>query len=137
MPGRRPVPFIQIHYHSWSREKLEIVSESFRAGLVLTIGRPVGGFCDLHISTREQIDIRVNQDGHTSVLRAPAWDANLGGIDEQLVRRFEAERQRHGGFLLLMQTGESMFLAIVEDASDRIVVGVIRPRPLAEPHAAL
>ena len=94
LPGQEPAPFIHIHYCDWSREKLEVVRESFRAGLVLVFSDRQNGIHDLHISTRERVAIQAQQDGHTSELRAPAWDAHLEGIDEQVVRRFEADRRR-------------------------------------------
>ena len=39
LPDQEPAPFIHVHYRDWSREKLEIVRESFRGGLVLTFSR--------------------------------------------------------------------------------------------------
>ena len=133
LPDQVPAPFIHIHYRNWSREKLEAVRESFRAGLAVTIGKPVGGVCDLHISTCEQIGIQAEQDGHTSVLRAAAWDAHLEGIGEQVVRRFEADWQRLGGFVLLMQTPAWEFLAAVDDTCDSTHVGRLMPRSFPIP----
>lgn len=51
-----PAPFIHIHYRDWSREKLEVVRESFKDALILVsaerrpgqhyvyIGHPSGSF---------------------------------------------------------------------------------------------
>lgn len=89
LPDQDPAPIIHIHYRNWSREKLEIVRESFRGGLVLTFSCQTGGTRDLHISTRERVAMRATEGDHTSILRAPAWDAHLGGIDDQVVRRFK------------------------------------------------
>ena len=136
LPDQEPAPFIHVHYRDWSREKLEIVRESFRGGLVLTFSCQAEGTRDLHVSTRERIGIQAKQDGHTSVLRAPAWNARLAGIDEQVVRRFEADRRRIGGFLLLMQTPEWEFLAAVDEAGNRSAVGPIGRRSMPMPPTA-
>ena len=133
LPDQEPAPFIHIHYRDWPREQLEIVRESFRAGLVLTIGKPVGGVCSVHISTREYVAVQATEGDHTSVLRAPAWDAHLEGIAEQVVRRFEVDRRRYGGFLLLLQTRKLEFLTAVEDAAGLVNVGPILRRSLLTP----
>ena len=133
LPDQEPAPFIHIHYRDWSREKLEIVRESFREGLILTIGRSIAGVRDLHVSTRERIDIQTTQDGHTSVLRAPAWDARLEGIAEHVVQRFQTGWQRLCGFLLLMQTPVWEFLTAVNDTRDSTHIGHVTPRSFPVP----
>ena len=67
------------------------------------------------------------------MLRAPAWDADLEGIDEQVVRRFEAARRRLGGYLLLMQTFECEFLSAVDSASKPAQIGPVVSRSFPIP----
>ncbi len=133
LPDREPAPYIHIHYRDWSRRKLEVVRESFRGGLVSTVTEPVNGFCDVHLSTRERIGIQAERDGHTSVLRAPAWDAHLTRIDEHVARRFDADSRRYGGFLLLVQTPEWEFLAAVANARGETTLGTVQPRSMSVP----
>ena len=127
LPNQRPVPVIQICYKDWSHEKLEVVRESFRDGLILVSGRRPDATRDFYVGTRERIAIQSEESGHTSVLRAPAWDAHLEYVDEAAALRFEAERKRYGGFLLLIQTPELEFLTAVDDVRDRTHVGVVLP----------
>ncbi|MCK4516679.1 MAG: hypothetical protein KAU31_15570, partial [Spirochaetaceae bacterium] len=89
------------------------------------------GTRDLHVGTRERIGIQAKQDGHTSVLRAPAWDAHLEGVDEQVVRQFETDRRRIGGFLLLVQTPEWEFLTAADDSTHTAIVVSIRPSTIS------
>jgi hypothetical protein len=138
VPGQEPAPYIQIFYPGWSREKLEVVREWFRDGLILVSGqRPQGG-CDLYLGTRETIALQANDGEHRSVLRAPAWDAHLPEVNEQAVRLFEANRKRSGGFLLRLQTPEWEFLTAVDDASSGTTVDPIErrsaPMPTVDEH---
>ena len=133
LPDQEPTPFIHIHYRSWSREQLEIVRESFRGGLVLTFSRRTDKTRDLHVSTRECVAVQATGGDHTSVLRAPAWDAHLAGIDCDVVQRFESDRMRLAGFLLLMQTPDWEFLSAVNDATGRVPIGPIRRRSFNVP----
>ena len=133
LPGQDLAPFIQIHYRDWSREKLEIVRESFRAGLNLVVGSAPDGACHVHVSTQERVAVHVEQGEHTSVLRAPAWDAHLTGIDEQVVHWFEIDRRRFGGFLLLMQTPEGEFRASTSNAGGRVRAAAVQPRSFPVP----
>ena len=133
LPNKEPAPCIHIHYRGWSREKLEIVRESFRAGLILTSMTRADGASDVRISTRERIGIQTQQDGHTSMLQAPAWDARLAEINERVTRQFEAGSRRYGGFLLLMQTPKWEFLAAVSEACGETTLGPILPRSLPVP----
>jgi hypothetical protein len=123
MPNGPPAPFVRLHYRDWPREKLELVRGSLRAGLVLTRSRSRDDTRDLHITTRERITVEVRQDGHTSVLRAPAWTACLAQIDEDVLDRFETGRRRFGGFLLSIRTPRLEFVAAVDDARNRVRVG--------------
>ena len=125
LPEHVPAPFIHIHYRDWSREQLGAVRESFQGGLVLTFSRRAGGTRDLHVSTRECVAVQATEGGHTSVLRAPAWDAYLEAIDEQVARRFEADRQRYGMFLLLVQTPEWEFFTATYEDGNRTIVGPV------------
>ncbi|MHC4093935.1 MAG: hypothetical protein ACYSVY_27295, partial [Planctomycetota bacterium] len=36
LPGNEAAPYVHIFYRDWPREKLEVVREAFRDGLVLT-----------------------------------------------------------------------------------------------------
>jgi hypothetical protein len=47
-------------------------------------------------------DIQRREGEHTSVLRAPAWDAHLAEVEDRAFRLLDANRQRYGGFLLLI-----------------------------------
>ena len=133
VPGHEPAPYVHILYRDWSREKLEVVRQSFHQGLILASGkRPQGGH-DLYISTRETISLQAEDGGHTSVLRAPAWDAHLPQVDEEAVQVFEANRRRTGGFVLLLQTPEWEFLTAVDDAQGGTTVGPIERRSLPMP----
>jgi hypothetical protein len=125
-----PTPFIHIHYRDWSREKLEIVRESFKGGLILVSAERKPGRHYVYIGTKETIAIQHRKGEHTSILRAPAWDAHLKDVEERAFRLFEANRQRHRGFLLLAQTPNREFLTAVDDADDRITVGAILPRSM-------
>ncbi len=77
--------------------------------------------------------MQARQHGRTGVLRAPAWDAQLSNIDPAIVRRFQADRARVGGFVLLVQTPEWEFLTVVEGSGVRCAVGSITPRSLPMP----
>lgn len=123
LPDRGPVPLIHIHYADWSREMLEAVRGSFHGGLILVKGHRADRNCDLYLATREKITVQAKRDGHTSILEAPAWDARLTEVDGQVVRRFEAARERRRGFLLRVQAGESEFLTAVDDAAGTAEVG--------------
>ena len=52
--------------------------------------RTIGAWMGYRTSTRQKITLQAEQDGHTSLLRAPAWDAHLPSIDAPVVERFEA-----------------------------------------------
>lgn len=67
------------------------------------------------------------------MLRAPAWDANLERIDERVVCRFEADRRRYGGFLLLVQTPEWEFLVAVANERGMTSLGPICTRSFPAP----
>jgi hypothetical protein len=127
-----PAPFIHIRYRSWSRERLEVVRESFQGGLILVSAERKPGQHHVYIGPRETIAIQQREGGHTSILRAPAWDAHLADAENRASWVFEANRKHCGGFLLLVQTPEWEFLTAVEDADDRTIVGVIWPRSMPE-----
>jgi hypothetical protein len=135
LPNAGPVPLIHIHYRGWSREKLEVVCESFKSGLILVSGRRKNGNQDLYIATREQIALHQKEGADTSILRAPAWDAHLAQVEEQAYAVFEAQRRRSGGFLLLVQTPAWECLTVVDDC-DQTIVGDILPRSLPVPPGA-
>ena len=134
VPDRGPVPLIHIHYADWSCEKLEAVRGSFRGGLILVSGQRASGSCDLYIATRQKITVQAQRGGHTSILKAPAWDAHLTEVDGQVVQRFEDARDRRRGFLLLVQAEEWEFLTAVDDAGDTATVGVVLPAKQPTPN---
>ena len=121
------MPVILVRYTRWSLEQLRVVRESFQEGVILVHGRRPDGSTDLYLGTRQTIQVQVQKDGHTSVLRAPAWDAHLAHVDSQVYGGFEAQRQQTGGFLLLMQAGAGEFLTVVDEVQNRALVGVILP----------
>jgi hypothetical protein len=84
-----PMPIICIVYRDWSREQLKIVRESFHAGITLTHQEHGPGVHQIRLATLETITIEQAEGGHTSVLRAPAWDADLVGIDGAALRAFD------------------------------------------------
>ena len=136
LPNEEPAPCIHIHYRGWSREKLEIVRESFDEGLILVCGTRADGRRDLYLGTRQTISVQAEQDGHTSMLRAPAWDARLSQIDASVVGQFETNRRRYGGFLLLVQTPEWEFFTAADDGSGQARSGEIVPRSMPVPLGA-
>ena len=133
LPDAEPAPYIHVFYHDWSREKLEVVRESFKSGLILVSAERKPGLHHLYIGTRETIALQQTEGEHTSILRAPAWDAHLADVEEQAFRIFEINRKRHGGFLLLVQTPEWEFLTAVDDASCDTTVGPIQQRSFPMP----
>jgi hypothetical protein len=133
LPDIGTVPYIHVHYSNWTRGMLEVVRESFKDGLILGgEGRKRGAY-DLVICTREQIALQAKENGHTSVLRAPAWDAHLADVDPPAVEQFEANRARCGGFLLLVQTPEWEFLTTVYDPNGTTVIGCVQRRVMPMP----
>ncbi len=128
IPGRGPVPLIGVHYSDWPWDKLEMIRLSLHEGIVLSKNAKADGKFDIHLATRHKIVIQSECRGHTSVLRAPAWNAHLTGVDAKVFRRFEDGRRKCGGFLLLVQAGEWEFTALVNDGGRRPQVGPIMPR---------
>jgi hypothetical protein len=133
LPDSEPAPFIHIFNREWTRDVLAVVRDSFHAGVHIVIGASADGSRCIHLTTRERIAVQVNNNGHTSVLRAPAWDAQLRHIDARVVDRFVADRTRLGGFLLLIQTPVWEFLSAIDDATHSIRVGDIVPHTMPMP----
>ena len=133
LPNLEPAPYIHIHYRNWTRGMLEVVRESFTDGLILVNGKRKRGKCDLVLRTHERIALQAKENGHTSVLRAPAWDAHLAGVDEAAVDRFEASRAPYGSFVVLVQTPEWEFLTTVCDPRGTTVPGRIQRRIIPMP----
>ena len=129
---QKPAAYIHIHYRNWTREKLALVRDAFQAGLAVTWSAPTAGFRDLHISTHERIAIQADHDGYTSLLRAPAWDAHLVRIEEQVAHYFEADQKRCGGFLLVLQTADLEFSSAVS-LNGKAQLGPIRRCTFAIP----
>lgn len=126
--GRDPVPLIGVHYNNWSRDKLELIRESFHEGIVQSQSATADGDFDVHLATRQKIVVRSEHGGHTNVLRAPAWDALLTCVDAKVLQQTEEGRRKCGGFLLLVQAGEWEFTTLVSDCRRRPQVGPIMPR---------
>ena len=125
MPGNLPCPIINIYYANWSREKLEVVRESFKGGVILVSAERKPGMHDVYLGTRETIAIQEQEGEHTSILRAPAWDAHMKNVEERVFRLFDSNRKRRVGFLLMLQTPEWEFLTAVDDGRDSTIVGVL------------
>jgi hypothetical protein len=137
VPDDRPVPYIHIHYANWSREKLDVVRESFPDGLILTAQQCPTGAYDVTIKTRHLVILKSERNGRTSLLRGPAWDARLEGVEPQAFRLFQSDRQRHGGFVVLVQTPEWEFMTVVDEIRGSTTVGATLPRTFAAPPAAM
>jgi hypothetical protein len=91
-----PTPIICIQYRNWPREKLKIVRESFRSGIILSSTVAKSGLCDVHLRTRELVGLQQVENEHITVLRAPAWDAHLQGIDGPAFESFVPDDGRPG-----------------------------------------
>ena len=62
------------------------------------------GTSELHLSTREEVALRVTRAGQTFVWQAPAWEAHLTGMAAGCLARFEAECRRCGLYWLVLRT---------------------------------
>lgn len=128
-------PYFHFFYRDWAREMLEIVGESFGAGLTLAASERTPGRLDIFVATRERVAVHGFRDGETTILRAAAWDAQLSDVDAQAFRRFDGERIRNGRYLVLMQTPEWEFLTSV-NLDDSTNIGAILLRVLPLPPGA-
>lgn len=128
-----PAPLISIRYRGWLRQKLEIVRDSIKSGVILSSARRESGTYHAYLGTREMITVQQAEGEHTAVLRAPAWDAHLRDVDGAAFEIFDANRRRRGGFLLLVQAGEREFITAVDEANDRAIVGAIIQQTQAPP----
>ena len=133
LPGLQPRPYIHIHYRNWTRQMLEVVRASFTNGLILESGKRKQGQYDLFLGTCDRIALQATENGPTSVLRAPTWDAQLADVDGAAVERFKANRARCGSFVLLVQTPEWEFLTTVHDPRGTAVTGPIQRRIMPVP----
>jgi len=133
VPGRSPVPYVHIHYADWSRDKLEVVRETFAGGLTTSIHRHPDGDLHVHLATRQRVAIECHESGRVDILRAPAWDACLGHLAASAFVVFDDERRRSGGFLLLVQTPEWEFLSAITEPGMKCVAGPIQPRSFPLP----
>ena len=126
------VPCVVVHQPSWIRELLEILKKNFVHGVECRIERGSGQTASLFLATRDRVTVQAELTGELHALRAPAWDARLEQVAIDVIDSFEAERQRAGGFMLVLQS-----------AAWELVVGVmlggscqgttIRPRALPMP----
>lgn len=134
---QNPAPLIQVHYGDWSREQLAVIRAAFTDGISLLQERQTGQDHSFHLATQQAVTIQVADGEETSILRAPAWDAHLVNVDGSAAAQFAVERQRLGGFLLLIQARESEFLAAVDDSTEQVHLGPIRPLSLPPPPCAM
>ena len=118
LPRCTPAPYIHIHYPDWSREKLDVVRETFRGGITLVSSRRPTGHHDMHLTTRETVTIQCPDESDTSVLRGPAWSAHLSAIEHEELTAFESQRGGFDGYLLLLQTPQWEFLTGIDDRND-------------------
>jgi hypothetical protein len=82
------------------------------------------------MSTRDWFGIHQAESENTPAFRPAAWDAHLPDVKDRAFQSFDANPQRYGGFLLLVQTPEWEFLTGVDDVEDRTIVGAILPRSM-------
>jgi hypothetical protein len=127
-----PAPIIMIQYGNWSREKLEVIRDSFRSGITLSSSERKSGVHHIHLATREVLTFEHAEGEHTSVLRAPAWDAHLASVEGSAFRVFDECRRQRGGFLLVTQAGGWEFMTAVDGMRDRAIVGTMLPRAIAK-----
>ena len=133
MPGGPEWPYLHIHYAVWTREKLTLVRNAFCGGLILVMRPGPGDRSDMYLATRERVSIQVDYSGQTSVLRAPAWDARLEGVETAAMGWFLASRAAVGGYIVVLQTPDWEFLATHHDPDGRLVVGPVQHRSMAIP----
>ncbi len=117
------IPRIHIFYHDWNRQQLELVRETFKGGLCLAKGELKQRIQNLYLSTKDRISLQSKDDGQTTILRAPAWDAWLSGVEEHVLCMFGDERRQHGGFTLEIQAMEWGFQCSVRDPVGGTIVG--------------
>ena len=117
------IPHINIFYHDWTRQQLLLVRASFKGGLSLVKGGVNTGTGELYLSTKDRIALQSKDSGETAILRAPAWDARLSGVEEHVLRMFEDERTQHGGFTLQIQTLEWGFQCSIRDSAAGTRIG--------------
>jgi hypothetical protein len=121
-------PTIAIAYPHWSRQQLELVRGAFGDGLTITVNDVGGQARHIYLATRQLVTVSVQRGVETDVLRAPAWDARLEGVEREAFGIFQRGRRALGGFLLLMQTCHWEFMTGVDEISNIAKVGVIVPR---------
>lgn len=106
-PGACIRPILQLHYAAWPVEVLKLIVESIRGGVALTWIAAEHGRFDLHLATRETTVIQAHTDAGAHVLRAPAWDAHLPGIEPAIRDGFQTRWRELGEFILLVTTPEA------------------------------
>jgi hypothetical protein len=127
------MPTIAIIYPHWSCQQLELVRGAFGDGLTLTVNDAGGATCHIHLATRQLVTISLQRGNETDVLRGPAWDALLEGVEREALGVFQRGRRACGGFLLLMQTSHWEFKTRVDEIKNSAAVGVIVPRSTVIP----
>ncbi len=114
-----------------------MVRDTLRGGVTLTCTQRTSGRCDLCLAARDQVRLTCAAGGETSVLRGPAWNAQLDDVEGEVYRWFEAQRARHGGFVLLIQTPDWEFMVGVEWGLRNPLIGDTQPRRVEMPPASL
>jgi len=123
------IPVIQIHQPAWPRELLMAVREALADGIELVCQAAPDGTAQLHLSARQQVELRCQRDGQTFVLQAPAWDAQLAGIAPQVAADFLAGCQRLGRYQLVLATPAWSCQISVRYPSGGTQLGAIEPVP--------
>jgi len=136
LPGQSLTPYVHIHYPNWTHSQLAIVRNAFEDGLTLSVAAVSAGLGDIHLATCQRVTLRCDDGGQTSVLRGPAWSAQLEHIRADVVEAFALNRRRCGWCLVLLQTPAWQFTTTVLDAPQRALVGPIRPRTTPIPLGA-
>jgi hypothetical protein len=127
LPELGVVPVLQIFYATWTREMLTAIQAPLARGLELVSSVASDGTSELHLSTREQVALRVTQAGQTFVWQAPAWEAHLTGVATGSLARFEAECRRCGLYWLVLRTPAWTCFVQVQYPAGTTQVGVIEP----------
>jgi len=125
-------PLIQIAYSDWPLWKLSTVRDALAGGVTLQSTDMRTG-CRIHIASRERMSISIRDDPHTSVLSAPAWDAQLEDVASSVWRRFEADRQGFGAFVLVLQSAGNQFVSAFARNGSAIRIDPIGSRMLVSP----
>ncbi len=127
LPELGAVPVLQISYATWTREMLIAIQAPLARGLELVSSVAPDGTSALHLSTREQVALRVTRAGQTFVWQAPAWEAHLTGVAAGSLAQFEAECRRRGLYWLVLRTPAWACFVQVQHPAGTTDVGALEP----------